>query len=255
MRNFAIVLGLCLAIATPLRAAAQTPPSPPHTIAISANAHVDYRPDLARLSLGVRAIEPTAAAATASVNERGQHIIAALHELGIKDAAIVTSGYSVYYQEPVPGADSESPALAAPATVPGPPRPPLPPVRRSGRAGYVATLSFDITTAVERAGPAIDAAIKQGANQSFGVSFGSSRADALYLEALSKATQAARAQAGAIAAAAGITIAGVQNITVGGGFLPGNFARLATASAADGAPISAGTQRVDATVQVVFNLR
>jgi len=257
VRYLAVVLGCSLAIAAALRAACQTPPAQGHPIAVAANAPGDYRPDLARLSLGVRALEPTAAAATAAVNERGQRIIAALHELGIKDAAIATSGYSVYYQEPLAGSIGEPPALGATATVPGPPRPPLPPIRRGGRAGYVATLSLDITTTVERAGASFDAAIKQGANQSFGFSFGSSHADALYLDALGKATQAARAQAGAIAAAAGVTIAGVQNITVGGGYLPGNFAtaRVATASIADGAPISAGTQRVDATVNVVFSLR
>src|SRR5471032_2890403 len=80
--------------------AARADQPPPPIIAVSGTGSVHYSPDIARVSLGVRGESTTAAAAAKSVNSRAQAVIDAMRGLGIADANIATSGYSIEYQPP-----------------------------------------------------------------------------------------------------------------------------------------------------------
>jgi len=67
---------------------------------------------------------------------------------------------------------------------------------------------------------------------------------------------ASRQQANIIAQAAGVSIAGVQSINLGETFSPQPMREMAAMSrAAPAAPISAGTDAITATVNVVYRIR
>ena len=78
---------------------------------------------------------------------------------------------------------------------------------------YVASEMLQVTTPVRSAGAVLDAAITAGANTSYGLTYQSSNADALYRTALAKAVQSARSTAEAIASAAHLTIVRVASIS------------------------------------------
>ena len=215
-------------------------PSPP-TIGVSGTGSVHYAPDIANLSLGVRAESPSAASAAKSVNARAQSVIDAVRALGIADAAIATSNYTIDYQPPQqPDTGNQTMSVA---------RKPL------ATGTYVATETIDVKTAIGKAGAVLDAAVAAGSDETYGISFDTSQRQALYREALARAVADARSQAEILAKAAGVDIAGVQSISAGGGTPTPMFRAAALEVAAPSPPVMGGTGSVDATVSVVFKIR
>src|ERR1700730_9225717 len=98
MRNI-LVLSAAVAIALSPHTAVADQPAPP-SISVSGTGSVKYSPDIASMSLGVRAEASSAAAAAKSVNTRAQSVINALRGLGIAEGDIATSNYSIEYQPP-----------------------------------------------------------------------------------------------------------------------------------------------------------
>ncbi|MDQ2817556.1 MAG: SIMPL domain-containing protein, partial [Candidatus Eremiobacteraeota bacterium] len=220
----ALGAAIACAFSASLSAADSTPSQPP-SISVSATGSVSYVPNIARLSLGVRAESPTAGGAAADVNGRAQAVINALRRSGIASKDLKTSGYTLEYQQP-------------PSPEPGPLMPPSPasggnadqnnsaPTATIGvargfpnesrlvlRGSYVANETIDIAAPVSRAGAAIDAAISAGANQTYGLSYDTTQRDRLYRDALTAAVRAARSQAADIARAAGVTLGALQSIS------------------------------------------
>lgn len=222
----ALMLG---ADATPVFADHAQPP----TINVSGSGSVTYAPDIARISLGVRAQSASAAAAADMVNARAAAVVGAMHKLDIADAAITTSDYSISYQPPD---DSVAPRKPAPGY-------------------YVATETIDVKTSIAKAGTVLDSGVSAGANETYGISFDTSQRTTLYRAALSRAVTDARAQAEIIAKAAGVSIAGIESISVGSA--PGPIAPMVRAASfsAPAATISGGTGTVDASVQVVYRIK
>lgn len=229
-------------------------PAPPQTLSVNGSGSWDYAPDIARESFGVRAESASAAAASRSVNERAQAVIAALRKMGIADRDIGTTGYSIQYQPPDVSAQpaiSEGVTTTAPpagqAGFPGEMHRPLPP-----RGTYVATETIDVKSLLDKAGAVLDAAVGAGANETYGLTFDTSARDLLYRKALARAVASARAQAEILAQAAGVTIAGVQSISAGGNQVMPMF-RMATADAA--AQVLGGTGTITATVDIVYRIK
>ena len=193
-------------------------------------------------------ILPGGTGAAAQVNTRAQAVVKQLRSMGIADAEIKTSGYSLDYQQ-----DDNS---AMPAVSTGPMSGE---VHRPISLGYyVASESIDVTVAVSKAGAALDGAIKAGANQTYGLSFDTSQRDRLYRQALSAGVAAARSQAVALAAAAGVQLGAVISISTGGGGgpTPGPMqGRLMTAMAAPAPPVQGGTDTIEASVDVIYAIR
>ncbi len=209
-------------------------PMPP-TITVSANGSVDYVPDIARVQLGIRAQAASASAAAATVNQTAAQVVAAIQHQGISASSIQTSGYNVEYREPqTPPQQGAMVSTMASATA----------------GSYVASEMLQVTTPVRSAGAVLDAAITAGANTSYGLTYQSSNADALYRTALAKAVQSARSTANAIASAAHLTIVGVASISNTQEQMGPQPMMRAMASAA--APILAGTDTVTASVFVVY---
>jgi len=240
----AAVLALAILTAAPAGAARADTNAPP-TISVSGTGSVTYAPDIARISLGVRAQSASAAAAANMVNARAATVVGAMHKLGITDAAITTSDYSISYQPPD---NTDPPVPVGTSTSVAPKRP-------AAQGFYVATETIDVKTSLAKAGPVLDAGVSAGANETYGISFDTSQRTTLYRVALSRAVADARAQAEILAKAAGVSVAGVQSISVGSA--PGPIAAMVRAVnfSAQPATISGGTGSVDATVQVVFRMK
>lgn len=260
-RSLAAVALLLTAASSPWAALADAQSAPPPTIAISANASVDFIPDIAKLTLGVRVEAPAAQQATNSVNQRAGRVIAALHALGISANAIKTSSYNLEYREPQtpqPASDVQpsQPQNVVPMNASASASAPMPrpPEQRLAAGSYVATETLEVTSPVGLAGRALDAAINAGANQSFGLSYQSSNEQSLYRAALAKAVLVARQSADAMAHAAHLTIVGVQSISnssqVSEGMAVGYSARSMSA-----AQVLPGTEAIGASVFIVYRIR
>lgn len=236
------LLALATAIAlsgtmTPALADAAKPP----TISVSGSGSVTFAPDIARISLGVRAQSPTATGAANIINGRAASVIAALRKQGIADADITTSDYAIQYQVPDNGGVQPNASMSVAP-------------RRLPQGFYVATETVDVKASIAKAGPVLDAALAAGADETNGISFDTSQRTTLYREALSRAVADARAQAEILAKAAGVSIAGIESIGVGGGPAPIE-PMVRMAAAASPATVMGGTGTVDASVQIVFRIK
>jgi len=216
-------------------------PAPP-TISVNGTGSVRYAPDIAHLSLGVRAESPSAASAAKSVNARALAVINAVRGLGIADADITTSNYTIDYQPPQQSdAGSQTMSVAR--------KPPV------AAGTYVATETIDVKASIAKAGAVLDAAVAAGSDETYGISFDTSQRQALYRLALARAVADARSQAEILARAAGVDIGGVLSISAGGG-VPTPMVRSASFEmAAPAAPVMGGMGTIDATVSVVFKIK
>jgi uncharacterized protein YggE len=246
---FACAALLTLAAAASSRALAANPGAngPPPSIAVSASGSVTYAPDIAHVTFGVRAQSAAATEAAADVNTRAQAVVKELRGMGISDADIKTSGYSLDFQQNdnnLGAPDSSGPMSGE--------------VHRPISLGYyVASESIEVTVAVSKAGAALDGAIKAGANQTYGLSYDTSQRDRLYRQALSAGVAMARSQAEALAAAAGVQLGAVISISTGGGGpMPNPMqGRLMMAMAAPAPPVQGGTDTIEASVNVIYAIR
>jgi len=226
--------------------------SGPPTISVSATGSVDFVPDIAQLTLGIRIEAPTAQAATNTVNQRASQVIAALRSTGIKNRSIKTTSYTLEYNPPQ---DNNNNAGYTNEISPAPPGPkPGIPARMPPHGKYVASETLEVTAPVGLAGKVLDAAIAAGANESFGLSYQTSNAQALYREALAKAISAARESAQSIAAAAHVNITGIQSISTNATPTPVGGVEPMMARNTAAASVMPGTEAITATVFIVYKI-
>ena len=79
----------------------------PRLLSVNGRAEVKITPDLAYISIGVHTEDTTAAEAVAMNNSQAQAVINALKELGIAEADIQTTNFSIYPYEKW-GSDNQS---------------------------------------------------------------------------------------------------------------------------------------------------
>jgi len=242
--GFAFLLLLSAAFAQPtMPLPTHMPPMmhEPQEISVIATGEAEYVPDVARVSVGIRADSPSAATAIDSINKNAAQVITAIKALGIGASSIKTVGYNLQYRERQP---------------PFPPTPVSPSINPSGGAPgtYEASEMLQVSAPVALAGKVLDAALGAGANESFGLSYQTTNFDSLYRSALAKAVASARATADAIAKASHVTLGEVQSISNFSEPQPGM--RMATAGMAmSSASILPGTDAITATVYVVYRIR
>lgn len=225
-----------LTLAAQTASAQERGPMPP-SISVSATGSVDYVPDIARMQIGIRAQAASAAAASAQVNQTAAQVIAAIEKQGINQRSIQTSGYNLEYREPQTSQPQAGVMMATAAAA----------------GSYVASEVLQVTTPVNSAGPVLDAAINAGANTSYGLTYQSSNADALYRTALAKAVDSARSTAQAIASAAHLTIVSV--ISIGNTQEQSGPGPMAMRMMAAPAQVLPGTDTISATVYAVYAVR
>ena len=205
------------------------------TLRVEGTGEVKAEPDEAWLDVAVETQGSTAKAAGEENARRMERVIAALTGAGILRKEIDTRNYSVYpeYSQPNPN---------------------LEPKLRGYRANNTLTVHVK---ELPRLGELIDRALAAGANRVDGVRFALSNKDAVHAEALRQAVERARKTAEVLAAALGVRLGAVMDVSTVSEPLPVYPARMAMMEAGDKSaapttPILPEEQTVQARVTIIF---
>ncbi|MGH2466334.1 MAG: SIMPL domain-containing protein [Candidatus Limnocylindrales bacterium] len=206
----------------------------PGGITVQGVGRITLTPDQARLSLGVQAHAPTAAAAQSQANAVMARLVAAVKRLGVADKDLATQWLSLQPQYASQPAGDTPPRLG----------------------GYQADQSLVVTVRdLTRAGAIIDGAVAAGADQVGGISFSLADPTRASDQARTAAMADARARAQALARAAGVAVGAVVSIieTDGSPPQPIPYDR-GLAAPQVGAPtqVEPGTTDVEVDVTVTF---
>jgi uncharacterized protein YggE len=189
-----IVLAGCAAaslLAGPTAAASE---DPPRTVAVAGRGEVTAQPDIAFLTLGVEARDPSMEVARKSVNDTIGRVLALCKDLGIDSNLVgatrlqVQPDYSWNEQQ-----------------------------RKRVLEGYVVSRQVRVELRdLEKLGALIERAIDTGVNQASDPMLDSSRRKDLEREALARAVEDARLNAETLARAAGMGLGPVRHLNAGG---------------------------------------
>jgi uncharacterized protein YggE len=177
---------------------AQTPPQNLPMLSSSGQGEAKVTPDRASILVNVQTRASTAASAAAENATRTRAVLDALGKLGLSREQLATEGYTVYPEM------QYDPKGAAPKV-----------------SGYVVTNSVRAETKrPEQAGAIVDAALGAGANMINSLSFYASSIDEARRQAISAAVTSARADAEAMARAAGGSLGPLLELSTGGPTIP-----------------------------------
>ena len=200
-----------------------------HTITVTGTAAVTRIPDVARVSVGVGVTKTTVKAARESAGKSMTAIIAAIKALGIDEKDIKTSSIDLSPQYNNTGTKI---------------------------VGYRMSEQLQITVRdLDKAGDVVDTATAKGATEVNGMSFDVDDPTSAMDEARAAAIAQARTSAQKMAAAANVSVGAVVSISESSVSSPGPYYYGAAArDAAALTPIERGSQDVQATVTVVFEI-
>ena len=242
MRIHTWSLGAALIATLPLGAQVPSPTTPAQTsvvvpsIVTTAQGEARVMPDRATIIIGVETKAATSQAAGAENARRQSAVIDTLKGLGIPAAHIRSADYTVY---PERVWDNDG--------------------RQARITGYIARNTVEVRLEdLARVGPAIDAALARGANTINSLQFESSKADSARREALAVAVRQARADADAMAVAAGRCIFDVIELSTSEMVRPLMRMEMAAAGRAQdvaNTPIEPGEQTITVTVQGRWQLQ
>jgi uncharacterized protein YggE len=206
---------------------AQSAGAPPPQIVATGSGEATVTPDRATIFVGVQTRAATVGPAAAENARRQRAIIDALRALGLGSDQIATLNYSVSPE--MQYAPNQTPKVT----------------------GYVVrnTVRANVRK-IEDVGKVIDAALAKGANEISSLQFTSSKADSVRRVAMAEAVANARADAEAIARAAGGSLGPLLEATTAGGPRPFQevaFGKAQMAAAAP-TPIEPGEQTISVTV-------
>ena len=236
MRYSSILAALVVALPSGAQVATspQTPVVVP-SIVTTAQGEARVVPDRATIIIGVETKGATSQAAGAENARRQSAVIDTLKKLGIPAERIRSAEYTLYPERVY---DNQG--------------------RQARITGYIARNSVEVRLEnLSLVGPAIDAALARGANTINSLQFESSKADSARREALGIAVRQARADADAMAAAAGRCIFDVIELTTSEMVRPYMQMEMAAGRAQDVAstPIEPGEQTITVTVQGRWQLQ
>jgi uncharacterized protein YggE len=225
----ALMLATALALPMAVAAAAQESAR----ITVTGEGRVDARPDLATITLGVTSEGKTAAEAMVANSTGLAAVLARLKAAGIEDRDVQTTGLSLnpnWQSKP----DGTDPAIV----------------------GYIASNMVTVRVrALEKLGPVLDAAVKDGANTLNGVTFGLIDPAPAMDEARKRAVADAMVRAKLLTGAAGVSLGPILSITEGGGYVPPQpMYRMEAGMAADSVPVAEGEISMTANVTIVFGI-
>ena len=227
-----IAVGLIAAVAV-TACTAQLSGGDQETITVTGYGEARGNPDMATVNVGVNVINSSIDAAVEESNETIARITAALKSMGIEEADIQTTNFSVWQED-----------VYAPET--GQP---------TGEKRYRVDSTVQINVLdVSRASEALKVAIENGANNIYGLSFGIDDTDPLAAQARAAAIADARARAEQVAAGFGVSLGVVTSVTeVSGGPVFAYFdGKGGGGGGGGGPPISQGSLTVSASVSVSF---
>lgn len=220
---------IAAAFASSVSAQESTRPTVPQ-IVTSASGEVRIAPDRATIQIGVQSRAATAAAAATQNATKQRAIIDAIKARGVPSEQIATSSFNV-----IPETRYDREGQAAPRTT-----------------SYLVmnTVIVELRR-IDQVGPVIDAALTAGANQINSLSFGVANADSARRAALAHAVTKSRADAEAMARAAGGSLGPLLELTSIDQYVPGPprpFDMRVAATAEMKTPVEAGEETIRATV-------
>lgn len=206
---------------------------PTGTIVVSGTGRVAVDPDVADLRLGVAISRPTVVAARSAAAEAMSAILAAVTAAGVARRDVRTTVLSV--QPRYDYRDGQAPTLA----------------------GYDLANVVEITVRdLATLGGVVDGALTAGATSLDGLTFRVDDPREAEHAARTAAVVEARARADVLAAASGVTISGVTDISEGGPqptWPQPKATRMLTAADA-GTPVEAGSTEIAVTVTITFRM-
>ena len=204
------------------------------TIAVSGQATIKAVPDTVSLTLGVQTEAPTAGDAMDLCSAAMAKVMNAIVQMGVPRINIQTANISLYpqYQYDDKG---------------GNPR----------IIGYQASNTVSVKwNQMDRVGDLIDAAVRAGANNIWGIGFSVSDPRPLYLQAVAEAVRDAKTKADVLANAAGIKVGAVKNMSLdtyfSGPIIMNEKSRMDAGMAV---PIEPGTVEMQVTVRVEYGIQ
>ena len=199
-------------------------------IVTSAHGEVRIAPDRATINIGVQSRAATAAAAAGQNSQKQRAVIDAIKAKGVPAEQIATSNFNV-----IPETRYDREGQAAPRTT-----------------SYLVVNAITVELKrIDQVGAVIDAALLAGANQINSLSFGLQNADSARRVALTQAVAKSRADAEAMARAAGGTLGSLIEMQALDAYMPGPpipYAMAKTATAAESVPVEPGQETVRASV-------
>lgn len=212
-------------------------PAAARTITVVGEGVVNIEPNVARTNIGVEVLRPTVEEAAAENAATVDRLLATLTELGIAGEDIQTSGYNVFadrYGVSGPVSDEEVQYRVS---------------------NNVTVIIRDL----DKVGEVLDASIKAGANNIYGVEFLLDDATVVRSEARKLAVENARATAEELAALSGVTVGKVLAISevVGGagGFYNNSISSFQIGmGGAERTPIQPGQLRLTMQLQLTYEL-
>ncbi|MGZ4810907.1 MAG: SIMPL domain-containing protein [Thermoanaerobaculia bacterium] len=237
---FPLLLALMLAGAAIAQTPSMTTNDPmlwSQTISVTGNGMTQVTPDRVTFNVGVQTVSPTVDAAVNENNARVAAVVAALKKAGATDKEIRTSNFFINPQQEYNN-QGQLPRII----------------------GYQVSNSVTVTrTDIASAGRLLQAAISAGVNQASGLSFEVSDPKRGREEGLQAAFADARAKASVLAQAAGRPLGRALSISEGARPdipRPMPMAKgMVAQEAVSEVPVESGTQQVNYTVSVVFELR
>ncbi len=237
MKNKLVVFSILMVAALSLAACGAVAPAAsagePRTVSVNGSGSVTISPDLATVNVGVVAQAADAKDATSENNQIIAEITSVLMDLGVAEADIQTSNFSIY------------------------------PMQDYQADGEVSSVTYRVENTVSVAvrelgslGSILDAVIGAGANTIYGVQFDIADRESAYAQAIDVAMQNAKDRAQLLADAAGAQLGELQSANTylsSGGGIPMAYAQD---SAAGGAvPISPGDLEITVDINVVYALK
>jgi uncharacterized protein len=209
--------------------------NPDRWVEVSGEGSVSAAPDFARVTLGVTTTAKDAREAMAANAKSANALVQFVKSEGVAPADIQTSGLSIspIFAQQTPAAQANAPTIT----------------------GY--SVSDNVTVIVRdipRLGALLDGAVAAGANAIYGIVFGENDPSALLDKARPLAVADARRKAEIYAAAGGVRIGRLMELTEEGGARPVAFAARAYQAAAAPTPIEAGEDKLTVTVRARFEL-
>lgn len=194
MSTRSVLLASFAAISLFAGPAAPASEDPMRTVAVAGRGEVTAQPDIAFLTLGVEARNPSMEAARKTVNDTVGRVLALCKDLGI-DANLV--GATRLQVQPDYSWNEQQ--------------------RKRVLEGYVVSRQVRVELRdLEKLGPLIERAIDAGVNQASDPALDSSRRKDLEREALARAVEDARLNAETLARAAGMRLGSVRRLNAGG---------------------------------------
>lgn len=199
-------------------------------------ATVTAQPDMVSVTANASVTAATVAQAQADMNKIIENVTAKLLELGVLEEDIVTQNYGYY---PTYNYDGDAPVIT----------------------GYQANHALRITCRdIEMLDGVIGVATDNGMSEIYNVSYDvSTGAELLYHQALEQAIESAKSKAEVMAAAAGLTVTGMESLTENSSYYgvteAVSVARAAMDSGASGSGIRSGLVSISADVTVVYEAK